>query len=294
MRIGLQLPNFTWTGGANALAMKLAQIVRTAEQAGFASLWVMDHFFQIDIVGPPDTDMLEAYSTLTYVAALTGNMRLGTMVTGVSYRHPGLLIKTATTLDVLSGGRAYLGIGAGWYEREHRGLGVPFPPLNERFARLEETLRIARQMWSSDNGPFQGTHYRLDETLCVPQPLSRPHLPILIGGLGERKTLRLVAQYADACNLFDHVGVEVLRHKLSVLRDHCAALNRDYDEIECSSLGKVELRAGKQSSAEIIEHCQALAEVGIQHAIFYMPNVEDIAPLEEFGRDIIPAVSSFE
>lgn len=293
MHIGLQIPNFSWPGGAAALGNKLAQIARTADEAGFASLWVMDHFFQIDIVGPPETDMLEGYSTLAYVAALTTKLRLGTMVTGVTYRHPGILAKTAATLDVLSGGRAYLGIGAAWYEREHRGLGVPFPPLTERFARLEETLQIARQMWSPDNGPFRGEHYQLEETLCVPQPQSRPGLPILIGGLGERKTLRLVAQYADACNLFDHIGVEGLENKLRVLREHCADLDRDYDEIERTSLGTAELRAGKQSSAQVIEHCQQLAEAGIQHAIFNMPNVEDITPLETFGRDIIPAANAF-
>ena len=173
MHIGLQIPNFSWPGGAAALGNKLAQIARTADEAGFASLWVMDHFFQIDIVGPPETDMLEGYSTLAYVAALTTKLRLGTMVTGVTYRHPGILAKTAATLDVLSGGRAYLGIGAAWYEREHRGLGVPFPPLTERFARLEETLQIARQMWSPDNGPFRGEHYQLEGDALRP-PTTEP------------------------------------------------------------------------------------------------------------------------
>ncbi|HLO15832.1 MAG TPA: LLM class F420-dependent oxidoreductase, partial [Anaerolineales bacterium] len=234
MKIGLQIPNFTWPGGPKEIQNKLAEIARTADEAGFSSLWVMDHFFQIGRpnnaggLGPAEDEMLESYSTLSYLAGFTQKATLGALVTGVVYRHPGILIKTVTTLDVLSGGRAYLGIGAAWNEREARGLGVPFPPVKERFERLEETLQIAKQMWSGNNGPYNGKHYQLTETLCSPQPLSKPHPPILIGGMGEKKTLRLVAQYADACNLFAGPGIDTLRGKLSILKQHCEALGRDY------------------------------------------------------------------
>jgi F420-dependent oxidoreductase-like protein len=174
--------------------------------------------------------MLEGYTSLGFVAAVTNRMQLGLMVTGVTYRHPGLLAKIVTTLDVLSRGRTQLGIGASWYEREQRGLGMPLVPAPERFERLEETLQICLQMWSDNNGPYVGKHYELAETLCVPAPLSRPRPPILIGGGGERKTLRLVARYADACNLFAS-SPEDVAHKLEVLRAHCEAEGRDYDTI---------------------------------------------------------------
>jgi F420-dependent oxidoreductase-like protein len=293
MRVGLQIPSFTWPGGADEIGSRLADIARTADDAGFASLWVMDHFFQIPMVGPAEQEMLEGYSALSFMAGVTERARLGTMVTGVTYRLPGILIKAASTLDVLSGGRAYLGIGAAWFDREHAGLGVPFPPLGERFARLEETLRIAKQMWSDEVGPFKGEYYRLAETLNVPQPVSRPHPPILIGGLGERKTLRLVAQYGDACNLFGFVGLDVLRHKLDVLQRHCDDVGRSYEEIERTTLDTADLTPGKQTTRDIIEKCRAYAELGIQHAIFNMPAVEQLAPLEAFGKEIIPEVSGF-
>lgn len=298
MRIGLQVPNFTWPGGPGQIASTLAEIARTADAAGFASLWVMDHFFQIGSpdraigLGPAEDEMLEGYSTLSYLAALTQEVQLGTMVTGAIYRYPGILIKTATTLDVLSGGRAYLGIGAGWFEREARGLGVPFPSLAERFERLEETLQIARQMWSDNDGPYNGKHYQLAETLNHPQPLARPHPPILIGGGGEKKTLRLVAEYGDACNLFARMGIDVLRGKLEVLQRHCDSAGRDYAEIEKTTLDTAYIAPGQQSAADIIALCQALAGVGIQQAIFNMPNVHEIKPLDTFGREIIPLVAS--
>ena len=196
MKIGLQIPSFTWPGGPAKIPQKLAEIARTADDGGFSSLWVMDHFFQIPNVGPVENEMLESYSTLSYLAGLTKNVKLGTLVTGVVYRQPGLLVKTVTTLDVLSGGRAYFGIGAAWNEQEALGLGFPFPPLKERFERLEETLQIAIQMWSGNQAPFDGKHYQLDHALNSPQALSKPHPPILIGGMGEKKTLRLVAVYA--------------------------------------------------------------------------------------------------
>jgi F420-dependent oxidoreductase-like protein len=293
MRIGLQINSFTWPGGAPRLSPQLGEIARVADDAGFYSLWVMDHFFQIPFVGPPENEMLEGYSVLAYLAAVTKRARLGTLVTGVTYRVPGILVKTVSTLDVLSGGRAYFGVGAGWFEREHRGLGVPFPSLSERFARLEETLRIAKQMWSGEVGPFEGRHYRLSETLNVPQPLARPYPPILIGGLGERKTLRLVAEYGDACNLFTFVGLDGLRHKLDVLKRHCDEVGRPYEEIERTTLEAAHLAPGEADPSKVIRSCRDLADLGIQHAIFHLPNVHEIEPLELFGREIIPEVAGF-
>jgi F420-dependent oxidoreductase-like protein len=289
MKIGLQIPNFTWPGGPGRISGKLAEIARVADDAGFYSLWVMDHFFQIRMVGPPENDMLEGYSTLGYLAALTKKVKLGTMATGVIYRYPGILVKTATTLDVLSGGRAYFSIGAAWNEQEAKGLGTPFPPLGVRFELLEEALQIAKQMWSSDNGPYYGKHNRLEETLCSPQPLSRPHPPILVAGGGEKKTLRMVAQYADACNLYG--PPEMVGAKLAILKQHCEALGRDYGTIEKTTLGTVDLQPGKMSARDVIAHCEVLAAKGVQHAIFNMPNVHEIRPLEVFGREIIPAVA---
>src|SRR5437867_8956027 len=202
MRVGLQVPNFTWPTGQSQLGPTFAQIAERAEQAGFYSMWVMDHFFQIPNVGPAENEMLEGWTALAFAAGHSSRIKLGTMVTGVTYRYPGLLVKTATTLDVLSSGRSYFGIGAAWNEEEHRGLGVPFPPIAERFERLEETLQIALQMWSGEDKAYEGKYYQLSRPLNSPQAVQRPHPPILIGGSGERKTLRLIAKYGDACNLF--------------------------------------------------------------------------------------------
>lgn len=293
MRIGLQIPSFTWPDGTAGIGTKLAEIGRTADQAGFASIWVMDHFFQIQPVGRVDEPMLEGYSALSFLAGVTERAKLGTLVTGVIYRYPGILVKTATTLDVLSGGRSYFGIGAGWFEREAQGLGVPFPPIKERFERLEEALQITKQMWSGKVGPYEGRHYHLTETLNSPQVLTQPHPPIMIGGMGERKTLRLVAKYADACNLFAYGGPDVLRHKLSVLRRHCEDVGRDYEEVERTALGTVNLAPGGVTAEEVIEMCRGLGEIGIQHLIFNMPNVYEIKPLETFAERIIPAVAAF-
>jgi F420-dependent oxidoreductase-like protein len=243
------------------------------------------------MLGPPDDPMLESYATLSYLAGMTRRAKLGTLVTGVTYRHPGILVKTVSTLDVLSGGRAYLGIGAAWNEREAVGLGAPFPPVKERFERLEETLQIVQRMWANNREPYQGQHYHLAEPINSPQPLSRPHPPILIGGMGENKTLRLVAQYADACNLFAFFGNDALRQKLDALKRHCEALGRPYEEIERTALGTVHLAPEGMSVAQVIETCRGLADLGIQHLIFNMPNVHEIRPLEQFGREIIPLVA---
>lgn len=291
MRVGLQIPRFTWPGGDAVIGPRLAEIGRAADEAGFASLWVMDHFFQIPVIGEADEPMLEGYSTLSYLAAVTSRPTLGTLVTGVNYRHPGLLAKTVTTLDVLSGGRAWLGIGAGWYEREARGLGLPFPPLKERFERLEETLQIVHQLWSDDVRPYTGKHAQLAEPLIRPQPLQRPRPRIMVGGGGEQKTLRMVAQYADACNFFARLGPDGLRQKIAVLRGHCEALGRPFEEIEITTLDTVHLAPGRQSAADVIAECRELAALGVRHAIFNMPNVHELTPLETFGREIIPAVA---
>jgi len=291
MKLGLQVPNFTMPGGPPRLGRHLIDIAHAAEDAGFSSFWVMDHFFQIGSVGSVEMDMLEGYTALAFVAAETKRMRLGTMVTGVTYRHPGILAKTVTTLDVLSGGRAYLGIGAAWNEREHRGLGVPFPPLKERFERLEETLRIVLQMWSGEVRPFEGKHYHLAETLNSPQSLSQPRPPILIGGGGERKTLRLVAQYADACNLF--MGPQ-LGHKLEVLREHCQSVGRNYDDIEKTTLGTLNLTptgsGDSLSPGTFIDTLAGLREYGVQHALFNIPNVWELDALKLVGRDVLPKI----
>lgn len=292
MKIGLQIPSFTWPGGSSEIAPRLRDIATTADDAGFASMWVMDHFFQIEMIGEADEPMLESYATLSYLAAITEKVRLGTLVTGIVYRHPGHLAKSISTLDVLSGGRAYLGVGAAWFEREATGLGLPFPPLGERYERLEETLQIVEQMWSEDAGAYEGQHYQLDETINRPQPISQPRPPILIGGMGEQKTLRLVAEYADACNLFARAGTDVLQHKLDVLRRHCDDVGRDYDEIEKTTLGTVHITDGEMSADDVIAECRQLADVGIQHAIYNMPNVHEITPLETFGNEIIPVVDN--
>ncbi|HTP03099.1 MAG TPA: LLM class F420-dependent oxidoreductase [Anaerolineales bacterium] len=297
MRISLQVPNFTYPGGPSQLGATLAAIARAAEEAGFYSLWVMDHFFQIgdpgrvSTLGPPEDEMLESYSTLSYFAGVTRRIKLGALVTGVIYRYPGILIKTVTTLDVLSGGRAIFGLGAAWNELESRSLGVPFPPPKERLEREEETLQIALQMWSGSDAPFKGRYYHLERTLCSPLPLSQPHPPIMIGGMGEQKTLRLVAQYADACNLFTRAGADTLRHKLEALQRHCDRLGRDYSTIEKTTLNTVHLAPDKASPKDVVEECRALAALGIQHCIFNMPDTHEITPIETFGREIIPAIA---
>jgi len=236
MQLGIHFPNFTLPGGPEAIAPALAGSARAAEEIGATWFTLMDHWFQMESLATAHDPMLEGYTGLGFVAGQTSTIELGLMVTGVTYRHPGLLAKTVTTLDVLSGGRAFLGIGAAWYEREHLGLGVPFPPIAERFERLEEAIRICEQMWSDDDGPFEGAHYRLAETICEPRPLRRPRPPIVIGGSGERKTLRLVAQYADACNLFGASPEEVER-KLEVLAAHCDAVDRDPATIRKTVIG---------------------------------------------------------
>jgi F420-dependent oxidoreductase-like protein len=289
MRFGLQVSSFDSAAGPAQIGPRFLDIARRADEAGLDSLWVMDHFFQIPEVGLAEQNMLEGYTALAAAAGVTSRISLGTMVTGVTYRHPGILLKTVATLDVLSGGRAWLGLGAGWYEREHLALGVPFLPVAERFERLEETIQIAEQMWSGDAGPFQGKHYQLAETLCRPLPLSRP--PILIGGGGERKTLRIAAQYADAWNMFS-MDVAEVGPKLDVLRRHCEALGRPYEAIEKSVLGPPIMPAGQtgpwgMTPDQGVEFIGRLQELGIQHYIAFTP-VDGAAIVDVFASEVMP------
>ncbi|HEX5505986.1 MAG TPA: LLM class F420-dependent oxidoreductase [Thermomicrobiales bacterium] len=296
MRLGLGVSNFTWPHWEVPIGAGFGQIAQWADDAGFASLWLMDHFFQIPIIGPPEMEMLEGWSALAFAAGRTRRIRLGTAVTGVTYRHPGILVKMATTLDVLSGGRTYFGIGAAWNEAEHRGLGVPFPPLAERFERLEETLQIARQMWAGDERPYVGKHYHLTRPLNSPQPVQRHGPPILIGGGGERKTLRLVAHYGDACNLFGNLGEEGLRRKLDILREHCRVVGRPYEAIEKTVSDFVAVtrdgRDGTLTPAAAVEHFAGLAALGIDHAILGLPDVTNPAVFDLFATEVIPQVAA--
>jgi F420-dependent oxidoreductase-like protein len=289
VKIGLQIPDFTWPGGPERLGADLATVARTADDAGFSDIMVMDHFFQIRGVGPAEHEMLEAYTTLGYLAASTSRAKLGTLVTGAIYRYPGVLAKIVTTLDVLSGGRAWLGIGAGWNEEESRGLGIPFPPVAERFERLEETIQICLQMWRGDETPYRGKHYQLERPLNSPQALTKPHPPIMIGGSGEKKTLRLVARYAQACNLFP--GPD-LGHKLDVLREHCEREGRDYDEIEKTCYFTFDVGEKGEKANEVIDQLGRLAEMGFQMAIGGVADVWRLTPLEVIGSEVIPAVAS--
>ena len=294
MKLGLDIADFTWPVGPAKLGSTLGQIARTADQAGFDSIWVMDHFWQIRMNGPEHHEMLEGYSALSYIAAVTKRAKLGTMVTGVVYHQPGILAKTVTTLDVLSGGRAWLGIGAAWNEAESRGLGIPFPAMKERFERLEETLQICQQMWEGKRGsekPFRGEHYQLERPLNSPQSLTRPHPPILIGGGGEKKTLRLVAQYADACNLFPTPEIP---RKLDILREHCKAVGRNYDEIEKTSLFTFDLGDNGENLGKVIGGLKWLAGMGIQTVIGHVPKMYETKRIEMIGEKLIPAVADLE
>ena len=292
MHVGLQIPSFKYPGGTAAIRPKLKEIVTIAEEGGFYSLWVMDHFYQIKgMFGEAYTDpMLEAYTTLGYFAGLTEKAYLGVLVTGVIYRYPSVLMKMVNTLDILSGGRAYLGIGAAWYEDEAKGYGIPYPSTSERFEQLEDNLKLAKALWSSDETSFIGKHFSAPAITNNPRPLSNPHPRIMIGGTGPKKTLRMVAQYADACNIGDWVGKENMQKGLDTLKEHCENLGRDYDTIEKTSLGTVHL-SEKDTVDGVIKRIKALSAMGFTHAIFNMPDVYKITPLEIFAKEIIPAVA---
>ncbi len=290
MKLGLHLSNFTYAGGPPQLASDLKQIATTAEDIGFDNLTVMDHVWQIRGVGPKENEMLEAYTALGFLAACTSRIRLFTVVTAVTYRSPGLLAKAVTSLDVLSGGRATLGIGAAWNEEEAIGLGLGYAPTAVRFEMLEEALQIILQMWSDNDGPFEGKHFQLGSTLNSPQPLQRPRPRIMIAGGGEKKTLRLVAQYADACNIGG--GPEAGQAKLAILREHCEALGRDYDEIEKTSIGSITVGADGDVSATLDE-LRGLHEAGFTSVHCSVRGDNPLASLEIIGRDIIPVVSAW-
>jgi F420-dependent oxidoreductase-like protein len=289
MQVGLHVASFSWPDAPEGIAATLEDVATVADQGGFASLSVMDHFFQMDMWADAAEPMLEGYTTLGYLAAVTQRIRLGLLVTGVTYRHPGVLAKTVSTLDVLSQGRGELGIGAAWYQREHVGLGVPYPPLAERFERLEETLQICLRMWSADTGAYEGKHYRLAETLNSPQPLTEPHPPIMIGGSGEKKTLRLVAKYGDACNLFVD-SPEMTTHKLAVLREHCAVEGSDYDSIRKTMLYSGGRLAGADYDG-FVDEMTAFAAAGIE-AVMVMPlGTDPVGFTEAVAERIVPRLT---
>lgn len=298
MKVGLQICSFTWPGGPEAIGPTLARIVRQADDVGFDSIWVMDHFFQIRGLGKAEEPMLEGMTALGFMAAHSQRARLGLMVGGVHYRHPGLWVKATTTLDVLSGGRAWLGIGAAWNAEESRALAFPFPPLGERFEMLEETLQIAHAMFAGERGT-EGTHpgrrYQAERLLNSPQSLSRPRVPIMVGGGGEKRTLRLVAQYADACNVFG--TPEGIARKYAILDAHCAAVGRDPNEIERSTLQNVRLQVdgtSGETASQVVDRFGDLGDAGAQHVIVEIKSVHEPNRLEIFGRDIIPALKALD
>jgi F420-dependent oxidoreductase-like protein len=293
MKLGVQLNSFDWKGGPESFASKLAEVARTAEGAGFDRLAVADHVWQHPIMGGPEANEPECYSMLSFLAANTDRAGLTAMVSGVHFRHPAVLVKAVTTLDVLSGGRAWLGIGSGHYGEEARGLGVPFPPQKERFEMLEEMVQIALRMWSGERGderPFEGKHYKLGRPLNLPQSLTRPHPPIMIAGDGEKKTLRLVARYADACSL--RPGPQV-PGKLDVLRRHCEDVGRDYEEIEKTCAFAFDVGEGGEKVEELVGQLRRLSQMGIETVIGMVPEVDRIRPLEIIGREVIPEVTEF-
>jgi F420-dependent oxidoreductase-like protein len=290
VKLGLHVPNFTYPSGPTQLGSDLARIARIADDGGFDRLSVMDHVWQIAHHGPPEADMLEAYTALGFLAAHTSRVKLLTLVTGVVYRAPALVVKMVTTLDVLSEGRAWLGIGAAWNAEESAGLGLFFPPVAERFERLEEALQISLQMWSGSEEPYEGKHYQLTRTLNSPQSIQRPHPPILIGGGGERKTLRLVAKYAQACNLGATVDIP---HKLSVLRDHCEREGTDYEAIEKTATYRFDVGERHENVSKVIDDLGALAELGITVAHGSVKDIGGFHQLETICTDVLPAVTRF-
>ncbi len=292
MHIGLQIPSFKYPGGTAAIRPKLKEIVTTAEAAGFSSLWVMDHFYQIKgLFGEAYTDpMMEAYTTLGYFAGLTEKISLGVLVAGVIYRHPAVLMKMINTLDIVAGGRTYFGIGAAWYEAEAKGFGIPYPSTSERFELLEDNLKLAKALWSGDETSFVGEHTTAPAITNNPRPLSTPHPRIMIGGTGPNKTLRMVAQYADACNIGEWVGKANMQQALDTLKAHCEKLGRAYDTIEKTSLSTAHL-SEKDTVAGVMQRLEELRAIGFTHAIFNMPDVYNITSLEVFGKEIIPAAA---
>jgi F420-dependent oxidoreductase-like protein len=295
VKVGVHLVNFTLPGAPASIGPTMAAVGRAAEDAGVANLSLMDHYLQMEMMGRVDQPMLEGYTTLAFLAAHNATAELQLLCTGVTYRHPGLLAKIVSTLDVLSGGRAVLGIGAAWYEREHLALGVPYPPVAERFERLEETLQILRQMWSEDDGPFEGRHYRLAETINSPQPVRSPHPPIMIGGGGEKKTLRLVAKYADACNLFATPaadGPAQVGAKLDVLRGHCEREGTDYDAVRKTVLYAVPLAPGADAASQFVDTMSRYAALGVTEVHVMPMDTDPLGFVENLGEHVIPQIAA--
>jgi F420-dependent oxidoreductase-like protein len=292
MKLGLQLPSFSYPGWPASIGPTLVEIAQAAEAGGLTSLWVMDHFFQLPEDsgwGGPEEPMLEAYTTLGFLARATSRIEVGPLVVGAFYRHPGVLVKTATTLDVLSGGRSWFGVGAGWYEREARGLGVPYPPRRERFEILEETLQIAHRMWAGDRHPIDGRHVQLAEPILSPPPVARPRPRIMVGGSGQRKTLRLVAQYADACNILVPDPGEG-RYLVEILKRHCDEVGRAYEDLEVTSLVEIDLR-GPMSAPDVVRLAIDQASEGVHHMIVNMHGVHDVGLVETLGREVVPELA---
>jgi F420-dependent oxidoreductase-like protein len=287
MKLAIHCANLTWPGGPEALAPTLARVAKVADEGGVSTLTMMDHWFQMENLGGPPEPMLEGYTSLGFLAGQTKDIELGLLVTGVTYRHPGLLAKIATTLDVLSGGRAMLGLGAAWYEREHLGLGVPYPSTSERFERLEEALQVCRLMFAGEGGTFEGRHYQLAEATNVPAPL-RPGGPrVLVGGSGERKTLRLVAQYADACNLFGFEPEE-MRHKIEVLDRHCADVGREPGEVSRTAIVGVD---PLEQTDEFLRIAAAYSALGIEQ-LWVGPQADDpVGSTERICEELLPRLA---
>jgi F420-dependent oxidoreductase-like protein len=288
MKIGLQINRFTWPGEPQTISKIITDIAQAADQGGFSSIWVMDHFFQIGHIGKPEEPMLEAYTTLGYLAGVTKKVMLGTMVTGVIYRYPALLIKAVTALDVVSGGRAYFGVGAAWNEEESQALGFEFPSLKIRFEQLEDTLQLAKQMWNDDDNEFKGKQFMIPRPINHPQAIQKPHPPILIGGVGEKKTLKFVAQYGDACNLFARLGDDELKRKLEILKEHCKDVGRNYDDIEKTVLDQVSPNFKAQ---DVIDSCKKMRELGFTHFIIGIPENTSSDPIKRLAEEVIPKVA---
>lgn len=289
MKVGLQINRFTWPGEPRTISKILTSIAKTADEGGFSSLWVMDHFFQIGHLGKPEEPMLEAYTTLGYLAGITDRVMLGTMVTGVIYRYPALLIKAVTALDVVSGGRAYFGVGAGWNEEESHALGFEFPPIKTRFEQLEDTLQLAKQMWNDDDKEFKGKQFTVPRPINHPQAVQKPHPPILIGGVGEKKTLKFVAQYGDACNLFARLGDDELKRKLGILKEHCKDVGRNYNDIEKTVLDQVPSDFKPQ---DVIDSAKKMRDLGFTHFIIGIPDNKSSVPVKKIAEEVIPKIEN--
>lgn len=289
MELAVHVSQLSWAGGAEQMATTLAEVARTADEGGVETLTMMDHWFQMEVFGGPAEPMLEGYTSLGFLAGQTQRIELGLLVTGVTYRHPGLLAKIVATLDVLSRGRAMLGLGAAWYDREHHGLGVPYPPMKERFERLEEALQICAQMFGPDEGPYEGTHYQLAETICLPAPVREGGPRVMIGGSGERKTLRFVAQYGDSCNLFP-VPDDELRHKLSVLDQHCADVGRDPAEVRRTVLARDVLA----DVDGFLRQAETWAEMGFTQVWVGPGNDDPVGATERYVTEVLPRLQQID